>query len=94
MISDFPLSFKDVISARFNRFPEALTSSSSLEITRFMIWYNGHKYQQTIENVMSDDMYDGRREDILARRVQRKRKNLLERKQCNATITNGVEIGS
>jgi putative transposase len=64
------------------------------EIARFMDWYNSGQYHETIGNVTADDVYYGRRERILAKRVELKRRTVLERKQYNSTMKPKAEIVS
>jgi putative transposase len=57
------------------------------EISRFVDYYNNERYHESLDNVTPEDVYRGRREEILSRRERIKRKTLWARMRLNLSAS-------
>ena len=65
------------------------------EIASFIDWYNTRRYHEGIGNVTPDDVYYGRRENILKQRKEAKEKTLLARRKINGKmVKQGAKIAT
>ena len=55
-------------------------------IEAFVEYYNHRRYHEALDNVTPADIYFGRKDSILARRKEAKRKTLQARKEYNQML--------
>jgi len=82
-IERYHRSAKEKITLEVWEYPDALRA----EITNFVDYYNSKRYHEALGNVTPDDVYFGRRENILNKRKALKQITLANRKKINSGST-------
>jgi putative transposase len=78
-IERFHRSLKNIVKLQNYYFPLELEQ----ELSRFVGYYNNHRYHESLNNVTPADVYFGRHREILIKRDQIKRKTLAMRGKQN-----------
>jgi putative transposase len=75
--------FHETLKARLNLLVYTSVEQLRVAMAEFIEFYNQRRYHEGIGNVRPADVYYGRREEILRRREEQKRRTLYERIQYN-----------
>ena len=78
-IERFHRSMKNVVKLNNYYFPEELI----VELEKFVEYYNYHRYHESINNVTPADAFFGRKDEIINKRLETKRRTLRQRKKHN-----------
>ena len=62
------------------------------ELEKFIAFYNSQQYYEALGNVTPDDVYYGRRESIIERRLKLKQITLERRKTKNRVRVEAVRV--
>lgn len=78
-IERYHRSMKNVIKLENYFFPWLLKR----RLQEFVDYYNNHRYHESLDNLTPADVYFGRGDEVLKRRMETKTKTLKERKRLN-----------
>ena len=78
--------YRQTLKGEINQIPYEMPSELQGAIDRFVNYYNHQRYHEALGNVTPVDVYRGRRDDILTRRKEVKRRTLQARKEYNCKL--------
>ena len=78
-IESFHRSMKNVVKLNNYYLPEELI----VELEKFVEYYDYHRYHESINNVTPADAFIGRKDEILNKRIETKKRTLRQRKKRN-----------
>lgn len=78
--------YQQTLKGEINQIPYDVPSELRQVIESFVEYCNHQRYHEALGNVTPADVYYGRRDNILARRKEAKRKTLLARQEHNRML--------
>jgi putative transposase len=78
--------YQQTLKGEVNQIPYEMPSELQGAIDRFVNYYNHERYHEALSNVTPVDVYYGRKDDILTRRKEVKRRTLRARKEYNRKL--------
>ena len=78
--------YQQTLKGEINQVPYEMPSELRQAIESFIEYYNHRRYHEALGNVTPADVYHGRRDGILARRKEAKRRTLQARKEYNQKL--------
>ena len=86
--------YQQTLKGEINQIPYEMPSELQGSIERFVNYYNHQRYHEALGNITPVDVYHGRRDDILTRRKEAKRRTLRARKEYNRKLRELVKSSS
>jgi hypothetical protein len=86
--------YQQTLKGEINQVPYEMPSELRQAIESFVEYYNNQRYHVALSNITSADVYHGRRDDILTRRKEVKRRTLQARKEHNHKVRELDKINS
>ena len=78
--------YQQTLKGEINQVPYEMPSELRQALESFVEYYNHQRYHEALDNVAPADVYFGRKDGILTRRKEAKRKTLQARKEYNRKL--------